>query len=343
MDSRITCPLLLFVMVLFVACKSEQQSDALSASDNSYQLASNWPALPNDLVLGNPTGLDLDSNQHLFVFRRANRAWPVTGPMPDTPIAATTILELDPQTGQLLHSWGDSLFIMPHGLTIDRQNNVWVTDVGLHQVFKFSHEGKLLLSLGEAKKAGKDAGHFNKPTDVAIAPDGSFYVADGYGNSRIVKFSAEGKYLLEWGTKGKGDGQFNIPHALTLDDQGNVYVADRENSRIQVFDSNGNFLHSWADKSFGRICSITYNKVTHQLIAVDDATSWFNMKHHGSDVILLDTTGKVLDRFGRSGNYAGPVCWYHDVAVDSTGRIFVGDILGNRLQQFYHTNFSHTN
>src|SRR5829696_7574737 len=122
--------------------------------------------------------------------------------MPDKPIQNKTILIFDKDKGKLMDSWGDNLFIMPHGLTVDKDNNIWVTDVGLHQVFKFSHNGKLLMKLGEAKVAGNDNLHFNKPTGIANAKDGSFYVSDGYGNSRIIKFSAQGKYLFAWGKKG---------------------------------------------------------------------------------------------------------------------------------------------
>ena len=161
--------------------------------------------------------------------------------MPKSKINANTISLLDNKSGKILNSWGDSIFIMPHGLTVDNNNNVWVTDVGLHQVFKFDHNGKLLMQLGESKVPGGDSVHFNRPTDIAVAEDGSFYVSDGYRNSRIIKFSSNGRYLLQWGKKGDRDGEFDIPHAIDLDRRGNVYVADRENNRIQVFDPPENF------------------------------------------------------------------------------------------------------
>jgi peptidylamidoglycolate lyase len=253
--------------------------------------------------------------------------------MPGSYIAATTILLLDGQSGKILNSWGDSLFIMPHGLTVDRDNNVWVTDVGLHQVFKFRHDGKLLMKLGEAKVAGSDSAHFNCPTDVAVTGNGSFYVSDGYGNSRIVKFSSTGKYLFEWGKKGDKEKEFNIPHGIDLDENGNVYVADRENNRIQVFDSTGKFLKQWHDKSFGNICAVAYDTTGKKLVAVDDV-SFLKLKHRGSDIIIFDSAGKVQIRLGRSESYKGPICWYHDVAIDKEGCIYVGDILGNRIQKF---------
>lgn len=116
-------------------------------------------------------------------------------------------------------------------MTVNQENNIWVTDVGLHQVFKFSQDGQLLMKLGVAKTSGNDSLPFNLPTDVAIAKDGSFYVSDGYGNSRVEKFSPSGNYLFEWGAFWEKEGQFDTPHGITLDDKGNVYVADREEVR----------------------------------------------------------------------------------------------------------------
>jgi len=301
-----------------------------------YELVKNWPQLPAGVILGNPTGMCLDTNQNLVVFHRAERNWPLLGSMPDKPIQGKTILIINKDNGQLINSWGANQFIMPHGLTVDNENNIWVTDVGLHQVFKFSHDGKLLLKLGEATIAGNDRLHFNKPTAVAIAKDGSFYVSDGYGNSRIVKFSSQGKYLFEWGKKGDTKNEFNIPHAICLDCKGNVYVADRENNRIQVFDENGQFKKQYSNKTFGALCAIAFDETGTKLFAVDDL-SFLKIKHRGSDVLILDTTGQVLTRFGRSGLYDGPATWYHTLAVDKNENIYVGDILQNKIQQFRKT------
>ena len=115
-------------------------------------------------------------------------------------------------------------------------NNVWLTDVGLHQVFKFTASGELLLTLGTARESGNDSSHFNLPTDVAVLPGGDFYISDGYANTRVLKFSAAGEFLFQWGAPGSGPGQFRLPHGIALDQVGRVYVADRSDSRIQVFD-----------------------------------------------------------------------------------------------------------
>lgn len=298
-----------------------------------YELVKNWLDLPKDLILGNPTGIGIDTNQNIVIFHRANRDWSLFRSMPDKAIQSKTILIIDKDNGKVVESWGDNLFIMPHGLTVDKEDNIWVTDVGLQQVFKFNHNGKLLIKLGEAKVAGNDSLHFDKPTDIAIANDGSFYVSDGYGNSRVVKFSATGKYLFEWGKKGNKEGELNIPHSISLDSLGNVYVADRENNRIQVFDPNGKFIKQFSDESFGAICSVAFDKEKSKLFVVDDFT-FLKLKHRGSDVFIFDTAGQVQTRFGRSGSYNGSVSWYHDLTIDKDENIYVGDILGNTIQKF---------
>ncbi|HRI20973.1 MAG TPA: hypothetical protein PLA68_08460, partial [Panacibacter sp.] len=191
---------LLIVAVLFTVYYQYSQSSKKGAGidmHTKYELVKGWPRLPPGLRLGNPTGIGIDTNQNIVIFHRADREWPLNDSMPATNIQSKTILIVDKENGKLIDSWGSDLFIMPHGLTVDKENNIWVTDVGLHQVFKFSHNGNLLMKLGEAKVAGNDSLHFNMPTAIAVANDGSFYVSDGYGNSRIVKFSATGKYLFE--------------------------------------------------------------------------------------------------------------------------------------------------
>jgi DNA-binding beta-propeller fold protein YncE len=184
------------------------------------------------------------------------------------------ILEFD-KSGKFLRSFGAGLFLQPHGIAVDREGNVWITDdqgaAGKgHQVFKFSPEGKVLLTLGKAGVAGNDPGVFNQPTDVAIAPNGDIFVADGHvevktkpggelyveagpgpnPNARISRFSKDGKFITSWGVKGAGPGQLDGPHGLAFDSRGRLFIADRTNSRIQVFDQNGKFLAQW--KQFSR-------------------------------------------------------------------------------------------
>ena len=143
-------------------------------------------------MLGQATGVGIDSRDNVFVFHRAERRW--SEPFPTDPIQYSTISCFDGKTGRQIASWGEGMFIMPHGLTIDHEDNVWLTDVGRHQVFKFSPDGQLLLTLGERAVPGTDASHFNLPTDVAVLPDGSFYVSDGYANKGILRRKLPGSH-----------------------------------------------------------------------------------------------------------------------------------------------------
>lgn len=323
----------LFLFSFVAGCANTEVTDVDKSGEDTFQykMVKGWLQLPEGLVLSQVTGIGIDSSQNILLFHRAGRKW--TEPFPDTLISLNTVLTIDHKSGNIIDTWGGNHFIMPHGLTVDRENNVWVTDVGLQQVFKFSHEGKLLLMLGTAKEAGNDRLHFNLPTDVAVANDGSFYVSDGYGNSRVVKFSKEGKYLFEWGSKGSKPGQFNIPHGIDLDARGNVYVADRENNRIQKFDANGRFVSLWKNNEADQLYSLAVSKTNNKVFAIDYLT-FLSFVVKGSDILRLDSTLKLVTRFGRTGSYDGPTCRYHDIAIDNEESIYVGDILDNRIQKF---------
>ncbi len=323
---------LLLALIFLFGCTDDSGNNKNDQPIN-YALVEAWPQLPAGYSFGQPTGIGIDSKQHIFVFHRAGRKW--TDPFPETFIDKNTILELDAETGKIINEWGANQFIMPHGLTVDKEDHVWVTDVGLHQILKFSHDGQLLMKLGIAKTPGNDSLHFNLPTDVAVADDGSFYVSDGYGNSRVVKFSASGNYLFEWGTEGSDDAEFDIPHGITLDKNENVYVADRENNRIQVFDKNGRFLRVLKNKdSVSQLPSVTIDSAQH-LYAIDfDYTLTPDIGAKGSKVFQYDTTGNVVFQFGSTGENKRTVSWYHDIAVDNKGNIYVGDIRGIKLLKF---------
>jgi peptidylamidoglycolate lyase len=326
-------PLFMLFGIFFIACNHTGNNGTKITGEQlpEYELVKDWPQLPKGYPLSQVTGVGVDTSQNIFLLHRAGREW--TEPFPDSLISSNTILMLDRKSGKMLNSWGAGLFIMPHGLTVDRDNNVWVTDVALQQVFKFSHDGKLLMTLGEAKIPGNDSAHFNLPTDVAVANDGSFYVSDGYGNSRIIKFSKEGKYLFEWGKRGNKPGEFHTPHGIDLDAYGNVYVADRDNNRIQKFDAGGKFLKEWKNDKAVQLYSLYIDKKDNNLFAVDYQTILYIIPK-GSDILQFDSTTKLVARFGRSGLYEGPKCRYHDIAADKEENIYVGDILGNRIQKF---------
>ena len=299
-------------------------------SPGSYRVVHGWPVLPEGYVLGEVSGVAVDSHNHVFVFHRGSRPW-MDDQIPQ-PIAQPVIVCFDGDSGKQIAAWGQNRFLRPHGLRVDSQDNVWVTDVALHQVFKFSHDGNLLLTIGAARTPGLDGAHFNKPTDVAIASDGTIYVSDGYGNNRVARFSADGKFIGEWGQKGPKLGEFDLPHGITLDSQGRIYVADRSNGRIQVIGREGKFLYAWQSPEMGRPFAVTVGPDGYFYV-VDGGDQNPEPPDHGA-VLRLDLTGKILDRWSRHGNYDGQICVGHDIAVGKDGSVYVGDIQGKRVQKF---------
>ena len=191
-----------------------------------YEEVADWPALPVGVQMGEAAGVAVDKSGHVFVFHRPGRGFDTTAAetLKDAPV-----LELDGDSGKLIRAWGEGTFLVPHGITIDGDDNVFLTDVGLHQVFKYSHDGRQLMALGEPRVGRWDATHFNQPTDVAVGPDGSFYVSDGYVNSRVALFDKSGRWVREWGKEGTGEGEFSNPHGLSfVPGSSDVIVADRQ-------------------------------------------------------------------------------------------------------------------
>jgi sugar lactone lactonase YvrE len=240
-----------------------------NSQPNPYKTVTDWAKMPEGRTWGSAAGVDIDAHDHIWVAERCG-ANSCAGKTDDP------ILEFD-SSGKLLKSFGGGMFVFPHGLCVDPQDNVWVTDgqgregKG-HQVFKFSPQGKALLTLGKAGVAGTDETSFNAPSDVIVARNGDIFVADGHGqntNARIVKFDKNGKFIKTWGKKGSGPGEFDTPHALAFDSKGRLFVADRNNNRIQVFDQDGNFLEQMTQ--FGRPSGLFIDK--HDTLYVADSES----------------------------------------------------------------------
>lgn len=294
-----------------------------------YRVVHGWPVLPEGYVLGQVCGVGVDSHEHVFVFHRADHS----GERASGPIEAPVVLCFDGATGKLLDSWGAKTFQVPHGLRVDQRDNIWVTDVELHQVFKFTHDGTLRMSLGVAGVAGWDHEHFNKPTDVAVAADGTIYVSDGYGNRRIAKFSPEGRFLLEWGRAGDKPGEFNEVHNVVLDGQGRVYVADRRNRRIQVFTGDGGYLTEWKGEALGNPWGIACGH--NDCIYMVDGGDMTPRLPARARITRLALDGKILEQWSSFGNYDGQIFWGHDIAVGKNGDVYVGEVNhGMRIQKF---------
>ena len=250
MSQRMSYPggrLVLTAIVLSVVGAHAQSTPAPNSQPNPYQNIMPFGQLPSGRAWGNNSAVDVDALGHVWTADKCG-ALSCAGRTEDP------VMEFD-ASGRLLKSFGSGLLISPHGIHVDRDRNVWVTDAGDEggkgqQVTKFSADGKVLLRLGTAGVRGADAKSFNQPTDVAVAPNGDIFVSDGHGNARILKFSKDGTFIKEWGKKGAGPGEFDLPHALAFDSSGRLFVGDRANSRIQIFDQDGRFLAEW--RQFGR-------------------------------------------------------------------------------------------
>ena len=253
----------LTLVVVIVAAIATSEATAYAQANveptnnlpNPYQTVENWAKMSEGRTWGSTSAVDIDPDgKSIWV---AERCGANTCGGSDLPV----VLKFDP-SGKLVASFGAGMFIFPHGIHVDRDGNVWVTDAQGkdgkgHQVFKFSPDGKVLLALGKPGIAAEGPDTFNQPSDVITAPNGDIFVADGHGrdsNARIVKFTKEGKFIKAWGKKGSAPGEFDTPHGLAMDSRGRLFVADRNNNRIQIFDQEGKFLEEW--KQFSRLSGI---------------------------------------------------------------------------------------
>jgi streptogramin lyase len=243
---------------------------ALFAQPNPYRTVENWFKLPEGRTWGSTSTVAVDSKGHIWIAERCG-ANSCVGKTVDP------IMEFD-ESGKMLKSFGSGLLAFPHGIWIDKEDNIWLTDgQGAegkgHQVFKLNQDGKVLMALGKPGVAGDGEDTFNQPNAVAIAPNGDIFISDGHtkgrGNARVVKFTKDGKFIKQWGGHGSGPGQFEVPHTMAFDSQGRLFVGDRANNRIQIFDQDGKFIAEW--KQFGRPSGIFID--SHDVIYVADSES----------------------------------------------------------------------
>ncbi len=292
---------------LLNATEESQQGEIRSNAGVSYQLAPDFPQLQSKIVLEAVSAVATDSKGDILVFHRGENP----------------VLRFD-VNGKLLHSFGKGMFDSAHGLRVDASDNIWVTDNANHTVIKFSREGRILMTLGKKNEPGEDASHFNKPADVAFSVNGDFFVADGYGNSRIVKFDQAGKFLMAWGKKGTGPGEFNLPHAVQMDAEGRLYVGDRENNRIQVFDADGKFI-----RQIERIAPFGLCITPDQFLFVADGRA--------NKVTKMTLEGSILTTWGTTGDEPGNFRMAHGLTVARDSAVYVTEITGKRVQKFVAT------
>ncbi|XP_075864337.1 peptidyl-glycine alpha-amidating monooxygenase isoform X11 [Microcebus murinus] len=309
--------------------------------------ALDWPGVY--LLPGQVSGVALDLKNNLVIFHRGDHVW--DGNSFDSkfvyqqrglgPIEEDTILVIDPNTAAVIQSSGKNLFYLPHGLSVDKDGNYWVTDVALHQVFKLdpnSKEGPA-LTLGRSMQPGSDQNHFCQPTDVAVDPSsGAIFVSDGYCNSRIVQFSPHGKFITQWGEESSGSnpkpGQFSVPHSLALVPHlGQLCVADRENGRIQCFKTDTKeFVREIKHSSFGRnVFAISY--IPGLLFAVN-GKPYFGDQEPVQGFVMNFSNGEIIDIFKPVRKHFDMP---HDIVASEDGTVYIGDAHTNTVWKFTMT------
>jgi sugar lactone lactonase YvrE len=232
------------------------------------------------------------------------------------------------RNGEFVEAWTqwDSLFTRAHKVQInpyDPEKHIWIVDDGGHCVFEFTHDGKTLVkTIGEKGVQGEDNKHFGRPTEMAFLPDGTFYVTDGYINTRVVKFDKDGNYLMAWGTKGTGPSQFNLVHGLAIDAKRRLYILDRSNHRVQIFDENGKYLDEWDNLPSPTSIIITQD----QFAWVEDSAT--------NRILKYDLNGKLLTYWGVGGKGNAGFDDPHTMTVDSEGNLYVADVYNETVKKF---------
>ncbi|XP_070954765.1 peptidyl-glycine alpha-amidating monooxygenase isoform X11 [Macaca nemestrina] len=322
----------------------KREEEEVLDQDFHMEEALDWPGVY--LLPGQVSGVALDPKNNLVIFHRGDHVW--DGNSFDSkfvyqqiglgPIEEDTILVIDPNNAAVLQSSGKNLFYLPHGLSIDKDGNYWVTDVALHQVFKLdpnNKEGPILI-LGRSMQPGSDQNHFCQPTDVAVDPGtGAIYVSDGYCNSRIVQFSPSGEFITQWGEESSGSsplpGQFTIPHSLALVPHlGQLCVADRENARIQCFKTDTKeFVREIKHSSFGRnVFAISY--IPGLLFAVNGKPH-FGDQEPVQGFVMNFSSGEIIDIFKPVRKHFDMP---HDIVASEDGTVYIGDAHTNTVWKF---------
>jgi len=280
----------------------------VGAGKYTYDVDEDWAKLPEGWEMP-AAAVYGDSKDRVFCFNRD----------PDHPIC------IFDREGNLVSSWGAGLISFAHAIYLDKEDNVWLVDRNKHQVFKYTNDGKLLMTIGD-EGSRSDTGvaqddyssttwssvthsgaPFNMPAGIAVNDAGEIFIADGYANARVHKFTSDGKLIMSWGDPGSGDGQFNLPHGVWIDSQGRVLVSDRENDRVQVFTQDGKFVSSWPTKLIGPA-----------LMYVDDEDIVYIPEHNGGMVSILNLEG---DRLAQWGDIKYRSC--HGIWVDSHKDLYV--------------------
>ncbi len=300
--------LLLSTVAISTSCGEDEIQEV------SYSLVEGWAELPEGVeAWGQTIGVEIDTGGNLLVFQRCF----ASNCIGRDEVPAFLKYNSD---GKLVDSWGEGMFVWPHGFFLDSDGNIWTTDARGRegkgqQVLKFSPDGRVLMALGTPGVAGDGPNTLSGPTDVAVARTGEIFVADGHGNNRIVKYSGDGEFLMEWGQEGTGPGEFNEPHCLAFDSKGRLFVGDRVNERIQVFDQDGRYLAEWPNIMASGI-HITQDDVVY---VADYQLREGIVIANASDFSEVGFISEALPE---------------GVTVDTEGNVYAGEVLPRNLKKF---------
>ena len=316
-----------------------------------YELVTGWPQnwCGDGYVIGSTAGIWAEAPDRVIVFARGCLPR-LENPGDLTPTRNASGFDLaqkDPvrhprwdhivnivdRNGRLIESWEqhNKLFVRPHRIIVspyDPDRHVWLVDDGAHALYKFTRDGKQLVqTIGTPRVPGNDETHFARPTDIAFLPDGTFFVSDGYTNTRVVKFDRNGKYVTSWGMRGEAGKEtrpyyMNTVHAIVADKQRRLYVSDRANHRIQIFDENGKFLEHWQNVP-----------LPYSLMMTDDQFLW-SASGQTMKFTKYDLNGRLLAAWGTYGAMPGGFWGVHQFHVDSEGSLYTADVHVGRPQKF---------
>jgi 6-bladed beta-propeller protein len=341
-----------FAVVVVVVAQEKGGDD----STGPYNVVAGWPQnyCGDGYVIGSTAGIWAESPDRVYIFSRGClQALKPSGRgaadsfIPERNASGYDMSQKDPQrqprwdhifnivdrNGKLIESWEqhNKLFVRPHRILVnpyDADRHVWLVDDGAHAIYKFTRDGKkLVMTLGTPMQPGNDGTHFNRPTDIAWLPDGTFFVSDGYVNTRVVKFDKNGKFLMTWGEAGTPPNEtrpnyMNTVHAIAIDKNRRIYISDRANSRVQVFDENGKFLELWPNVRRPYSFLLTEDQF---LWVADGITQKFTK---------FDLTGKLLYSWGTFGAFPGGFWGVHQFHTDSEGNLYTADVHVGRPQKF---------
>ena len=302
------------------------QAKAQNVAEIRFQSAPNFLKLPANLHLGEGIGVATNSKGHIFVYTRSQ---------------ATRLFEFDAK-GNYLREIGEGLygFAFAHAVRVDPQDNIWAVDEGSNMVIKFNPEGRVTMVLGRRPEPGETAPAapepytFNRPTDVAWDAAGNIFVSDGYGNSRVVKYDKNGRFIASVGSKGSAPGQLNLPHTIAMDAKGNVYVGDRSNSRIEVFDNDLTFKAIY--DNVGAPWAVCITPGPHQYLYSSNSNPDNNnslTEAVTGEIYKMELDGTVLGKFGHAGKKLGEFGTVHEIDCRNENELLVSEITTWRVQK----------